>query len=288
MTLDEFIRKYEGKGIDFDGHYGAQCVDLYRQYVKEVLEFPQSPPVPGAKDIWDSYLPEYFQRIGNTPYGVPEKGDIVIFGTGIGKWGHVSIFLEGNTTRFTSLDQNYPAGSLVHKQGHTYNAVIGWLRPLKKNTMELPEWLRTLLRENNQNPGGNWEPWFREVLGKSKDYDANYQDTLKRLSEAESRAGDCSQANALLVEDKAKLTERVLSLEDSLNQARSERNQASWEAEKLEIQNQRLQEENQELFDKNSDLRLRIKELTQTKLEKISWWDFIKYKLGGDKSGKKN
>ena len=43
MTLTQFIKKYLGTKVDFDGKYGAQCVDLYRQYCAEVLGVPQSP-----------------------------------------------------------------------------------------------------------------------------------------------------------------------------------------------------------------------------------------------------
>ena len=80
MTLQEFISKYEGEGIDVDGFpkdNPYQCVDLYRAYVKEVLGFPQSPPVVGAKDIWDTYLTSHYTRLDNTPTAVPQAGDIV-------------------------------------------------------------------------------------------------------------------------------------------------------------------------------------------------------------------
>src|SRR3990167_5788394 len=35
MTLQEFIAKYDGKGIDWDNAYGFQCMDLYRQYTRQ-------------------------------------------------------------------------------------------------------------------------------------------------------------------------------------------------------------------------------------------------------------
>lgn len=133
MDLNEFISKYEGKGVDVDGYPSDnkyQCVDLYRFYCKEVLQVPQSPPVPGAADIWDSYLPAYFGRIENTLEGVPQKGDIVIWSKKAGGgWGHVAVFVKGNINKFTSFDQNWPTGSLCHLQGHYYTNVLGWLRP---------------------------------------------------------------------------------------------------------------------------------------------------------------
>jgi hypothetical protein len=134
MTFDDFINQYDGKGINFDGAYGNQCVDLYRQFVKDVCGVPQSPSVAGAKNIWDTYLALYFDRIANTPTGVPEKGDIVIWGSLIGTYGHVAVFIAGDATNFTSFDQNWPdAGGkgVAHKQTHTYKGVLGWLR-LKK------------------------------------------------------------------------------------------------------------------------------------------------------------
>ena len=37
MTFDEFIAKWNGKGIDLDYAYGDQCMDLMHQYIVEVL-----------------------------------------------------------------------------------------------------------------------------------------------------------------------------------------------------------------------------------------------------------
>ena len=130
MKVEEFFAKYNGKGIDFDNYYGFQCVDLYRQYCKECLEYPQSPGVGGAYEIWDTYLKDYFERISNTPDGVPELGDIVIWSKNAGGgYGHVGVFNSGNLDSFVSFDQNWPVGSLCHFQNHNYTNVLGWLRP---------------------------------------------------------------------------------------------------------------------------------------------------------------
>ena len=79
MTLDQFITKYHSKQIDYDGFFGFQCMDLYRQYVKEVLGFPQSVPVPGAADVWLNFRDDYFDRIVNTPEAMPQRGDVIIW-----------------------------------------------------------------------------------------------------------------------------------------------------------------------------------------------------------------
>jgi uncharacterized coiled-coil protein SlyX len=144
MTLDAFITKYLGKKIDWDGYYGGQCVDLYRQYVDEVLEFPQPRGIPGAKDFWTNYdtdpnLRDYYKKIVNTPSGIPQKGDVVIWNSKAGGgYGHVAIFIEGNVSTFTSFDQNWPTLDKCTKTNHDYTNVYGWLRPdLEDNEEEL-------------------------------------------------------------------------------------------------------------------------------------------------------
>lgn len=128
MTYDEFKTKYLGKKVDFDLSYGAQCVDLYREYCKS-LGFNQSPPVQGAADIWTSYLQKSFERIPNTPLGIPKKGDIVIFGRTFGQYGHVGIVDSASLWSLTALEQNNPLGSPVRLGKHYYKHVLGWLRP---------------------------------------------------------------------------------------------------------------------------------------------------------------
>jgi surface antigen len=130
MTYQEFVKKYLGKGIDWDKKYGNQCVDVYRQYCHE-LGFKQSPPVVGAKDIWDTYLKSDWDRVTNTPDGVPLQGDVIIWGDKVGKYGHVGICDSANKSSFISIDQNWPddGGTGVLKQvKHTYTGVLGWLR----------------------------------------------------------------------------------------------------------------------------------------------------------------
>lgn len=263
MTFDDFIRKYDGKGIDYDGSFGNQCVDLYRQYVKEVLGYPQSPPVEGAKDIWNSYLPEYFRRIENTPTGVPEKGDVVIFGTGLGRFGHVSIFVEGNASKFTSFDQNYPTGSLCHLQGHTYSAVIGWLTPLKK-AMDIPEWFKTLLLERNLTLDD--EARFRQEWEKLLKYDNDIRSLQEQVKSANEALADRALEVSVLTEKNQKLSDKVDETEEINNQLRSKNDKIAWENDKLGIENKKLQEE-------NTALQERIEKLeSENSLYGYSWW----------------
>lgn len=133
MKFDEFITKYNGKFVEVGGSANAQnqCVDLANRYIIDVLG---KQPILGtnASDFPSKCL-SFCDWIPNTPSGIPENGDIIIWDTGA--YGHIAIFIEGNASSFKSFDQNYPVGTPAHIQSHNYNGVIGWLRPHKEQTM---------------------------------------------------------------------------------------------------------------------------------------------------------
>ena len=97
MTIHEFFDKWNNKSCNPDGAYGNQCVDIADQYALDVIGAPL-PPVNGAKDFWNKNLIGY-DKIANTPTGVPQMGDIIIWGTGIGPFGHIAIFYQGDAKK---------------------------------------------------------------------------------------------------------------------------------------------------------------------------------------------
>jgi len=126
MTLSELLAKYNGKYVEVAGSANAlnQCVDLANLYIRDVLglsiiEWTNAKDFPGQ-------MKDDFTWIKNTPDGVPQYGDIMIWDNG--NYGHIGVFIEGNVNTFKSFDQNYPLGSPAHVQGHTYANVAGWLR----------------------------------------------------------------------------------------------------------------------------------------------------------------
>ena len=102
MTLKRFIVNNLGKKVDFDNKFGFQCVDLYRQYCKDVLGIPQTPAVEGAKDIWENHGS---LKQSKDSFAV---GDILIYdSTPTNKYGHVCILvslLDSDT--FVVFEQN--------------------------------------------------------------------------------------------------------------------------------------------------------------------------------------
>lgn len=128
MTTDQFFGQWNGRKCDYDHAYGCQCVDLVKQYCHDVLGVQA--PGGNAIDYWTSYDSRHFRRIANTPAGLPQKGDILVWGSKIGVNGHTGVFSAGNLNSFTSFDQNWPLDTGCHYQYHTYTGLLGWLRPI--------------------------------------------------------------------------------------------------------------------------------------------------------------
>ena len=128
MKVSEFVQKHIKTKVDFDGVYGAQCVDLFRYYCEEVLQIPHTGSCAssgGAKDLFLDYskMPleqKYFNAIRTTNV---KYGDVVIWGkTDKNKYGHVAIAI-------TKIDKD---SILVFEQnGITQNGAELVERPIK-------------------------------------------------------------------------------------------------------------------------------------------------------------
>lgn len=130
--VNNFLNRWNGRGVDFDKAYGFQCMDLYQQFNKDVVGAFHVPN-PSAYMVWDNYPQNFYTKIPNSPVAVPQRGDVVVWGKSKSlPYGHIAIATgEGDIKKFKSMDQNWPTGSVCHIQEHTYTGVIGWLRPNK-------------------------------------------------------------------------------------------------------------------------------------------------------------
>ena len=131
--FQQFLNQVNGKYVDFDGVYGFQCFDLVNKWSTTLGYRPFGGLY--AYGIFDQPQGNYSQ-IKNTPDAVPQAGDIIVWNSRYGGgYGHTAIATgTGNTSYFESLDQNYPTGSPAHIVRHSYDGVIGWLRPNKLTT----------------------------------------------------------------------------------------------------------------------------------------------------------
>lgn len=135
MTLEEFVKKYKGKKVDYDNAYGAQCVDLPRQYWKEVEGIPEhTGPCAtsgGAKDLFLDYskMPiekKYFIRSTQKNW-IP--GDVLIWDQSpTNKYGHVAIFLAKLGNSLLVFEQNGITQAGAEIQVRTRDNLLGYLR----------------------------------------------------------------------------------------------------------------------------------------------------------------
>lgn len=91
----EWLHYMVGRSVDYDGAYGAQCVDFIKAYYDWLgVEAAHG----DAQDYRSNLLPDGFTRIENAD---PMPGDVLIY-TG-GKYGHVGIF----ESEFSTYHQNW-------------------------------------------------------------------------------------------------------------------------------------------------------------------------------------
>lgn len=131
--FQNFLQQYNGKYVDWDGVYGAQCFDLVNKWSTYLGYRPFTGLY--AYGIIDQTQGNY-TKILNSPSAVPQAGDIIVWNSRYGGgYGHTAIASGiGDTNFFESFDQNYPTGSPAHLVRHSYDGVIGWLRPNKLTT----------------------------------------------------------------------------------------------------------------------------------------------------------
>lgn len=133
MTLEEFVSKYKGEKIDYDGKYGYQCVDLFRQYCKDVLDIPHTGGVGGAAELFTNYekMPlevKYFHKIAYAG-GKPDAGDVVVFGCSkSNKYGHVAIVLSADEKTIKVFEQDGVYQTAAKIAWWNYARVLGFLR----------------------------------------------------------------------------------------------------------------------------------------------------------------
>lgn len=113
MTLAEFVNKYINTKVDYDKSFGAQCVDLFRQYCKDVLNIPHTEACAttgGARDLFLDYFKmpleqKYFYAMKATEM---KYGDVIIWdSTETNKYGHVAVLISKiNNNSILVFEQN--------------------------------------------------------------------------------------------------------------------------------------------------------------------------------------
>ncbi|MFT4245057.1 MAG: CHAP domain-containing protein [Micrococcaceae bacterium] len=128
--------------------YGAQCVDLFDYYFKDVTG--KNPPlVVGAKDLWGmpGDLSNYFEKVPASQ--TPRQGDVAVWGYTWGRgYGHVAVVIKPVAKgKIKVLSNNIDGTARQPALVHDYNTkgLLGYLRPknITANTSAAQSKLKT-------------------------------------------------------------------------------------------------------------------------------------------------
>lgn len=221
--MNEFVNSLNGKYLDWDGVYPNQCVDICKKW-----ESYNGWPIISGNAISqpNNFDKNFYEWIPNSPTGVPSEGDLVIWG--MKPYGHIAIFIEGNTSSFRSFDQNYPTGTPCHIQNHTYNNVIGWIHPKgDMNNNLTPDQARivyqnALLREPENNDVLQGRDFNEMMGGVRAELNERFTTSSTQLNECNAKVSQAIDANEALgmlnTNLNANIATKEQQLEDSVDE----------------------------------------------------------------------
>lgn len=122
----DWMKKYQGKPIDEDGLWGAQCVDLVNNYAREVHGEKYSRG--NGLDKAHNFARDYgWKFIG--PKEKAQAGDVISWGKSWGRgYGHTAVVLEDHGTYIRGFDQNPGAPRI---RDILKKDVVGYARPTR-------------------------------------------------------------------------------------------------------------------------------------------------------------
>ena len=139
ISIADFVAKYDGKAVDYDKKYGAQCVDLFNFYNSEVVGAPRigTPTTGGARDLYEtdsSARNQHYKKLEANSQLQP--GDVEVAGAPNGRYvengktvylGHVRIYIGDG--RY--IEQNGKVSQSTAITTANLSGKLGILRPLK-------------------------------------------------------------------------------------------------------------------------------------------------------------
>ena len=138
MKFNEWLNYVKSQnGVDTDGYYGKQCMDLYNHYCTNVIETQGNMGADYAKNLLsNSNVSKYFKVVKNYGDYIPPKGAVALW-QGF-SYGHVAIVLEANLMSFKSIDQNWTGRRELSEVTHNYTSgtPLYFLEPYNRKNID--------------------------------------------------------------------------------------------------------------------------------------------------------
>lgn len=134
----DYLASVNGKAINVDGNYGAQCWDLWSHYAMNMFGASMwaTSTNSGGKyhhpgytcEIWHNFDGSPIRNLFTRHTGTPQRGDVVIWewGSAVGPQSHIAIVVEDRGANVYTMTQN-PGAS--HYANLSKGGVLGYLRP---------------------------------------------------------------------------------------------------------------------------------------------------------------
>ncbi len=143
----EWMLARVGEGLDYDGAYGNQCVDLIYLYYTYLGESSKGG---NACDYATNSLPAGWQRIPVTNGFIPQAGDIAVWktnytgqceiGTYSTSWaGHIGIIYDADSVGFLTINQNFNQQKYCTKNWFYLDGLQCVIRPNFANALTVAE-----------------------------------------------------------------------------------------------------------------------------------------------------
>lgn len=143
-----------GKGLDYDGVYGNQCVDLIKYYYAYfgVANYAMG----NANAYMSNSLPSGWTRV----YGGYQPGDVAVWNTNhscstcnTGGLGHVGIITSVNGSKFSAVNQNFNSKAYCTENNFNISSLACAIRPVY--TSSVPSRPNVSFADYSQN--GVWD-----------------------------------------------------------------------------------------------------------------------------------
>ena len=126
-SVDSFVRRWTNRYADYDGRYGAQCVDLFNFYNRDVVHAGFA-PVTYAYQLYNTYDHSRYTRLSAS--ATPRKGDVAIWNqTSSNPGGHVAILLSKSGSTLRVFTQNPGPAHIGNLTTTNPGRLLGYLRP---------------------------------------------------------------------------------------------------------------------------------------------------------------
>ena len=157
MTAEEFYKKYNGRGVDIDGGFGVQCVDLFKAFTKDNYGISNYTCGNGwASGLWIYRKSRpYYQHFIEVGLDELQNGDWLFWNNGSKSCprSHVAMYYNG---KFFGQNQNGKGASSL--ASYSTEGVLGVLRPkiyIKSECEKVSKSIEEIAREVIDGKWGN-------------------------------------------------------------------------------------------------------------------------------------